>query len=71
MIDNRYLLESSPDLLTFEFDSIGPKGSITKVGADQKVVICKLAGKAGRRKGLIINDSKITALPSFRLKLIF
>ena len=31
MIDNRYLFESSPDLLTFEFDSIGPKGIITKV----------------------------------------
>lgn len=31
MINNRYLLESSPDLLTFEFDSIGPKGIITKV----------------------------------------
>ncbi|MEO8416824.1 MAG: hypothetical protein ABI472_24380 [Ginsengibacter sp.] len=31
MIDNRYLFESSPDLLTFEFDSIGPKGTITKV----------------------------------------
>ena len=31
MIDNRYLFESSPDLLTFDFDSIGPKGTITKV----------------------------------------
>ncbi|MBC7641942.1 MAG: hypothetical protein H7174_06325 [Flavobacterium sp.] len=31
MIDNRYLFESSPDLLTFEFESIGPKGIITKV----------------------------------------
>lgn len=31
MIENRYLFESSPDLLTFEFDSIGPKGIITKV----------------------------------------
>ncbi|MBX2921620.1 MAG: hypothetical protein KF746_05435 [Chitinophagaceae bacterium] len=31
MIDNRYSFESSPDLLTFEFDSIGPKGAITKV----------------------------------------
>lgn len=31
MIDNRYSFESSPDLLTFEFDSIGPKGTITKV----------------------------------------
>ncbi len=31
MIDNRYLFESSPDLLTFEFDSIGTKGIITKV----------------------------------------
>ncbi len=31
MIDNRYQFESSPDLLTFEFDSIGPKGSVTKV----------------------------------------
>ena len=31
MIDNRYQFESSPDLSTFEFDSIGPKGVITKV----------------------------------------
>ena len=31
MIENRYLLESSPDLLTFEFNSIGPKGTISKV----------------------------------------
>lgn len=31
MINNRYLFESSPDLLTFEFNSIGPKGIITKV----------------------------------------
>jgi hypothetical protein len=31
MIDNRYQFESSPDLLTFEFDSVGPKGVITKV----------------------------------------
>jgi hypothetical protein len=31
MINNRYLFESSPDFLTFEFDSIGPKGTITKV----------------------------------------
>jgi len=31
MIDNSYLFESSPDLLTFEFDSIGPKGTVTKV----------------------------------------
>lgn len=28
---NRYLFESSPDFLTFEFESIGPKGTITKV----------------------------------------
>ncbi len=31
MIDNRYQFESSPDLLTFEFDSVGPKGIVTKV----------------------------------------
>jgi hypothetical protein len=31
MIYNCYLFESSPDLLTFEFDSIGPKGIVTKV----------------------------------------
>ena len=31
MIDNRYMFESSPDFLTFEFESIGPKGKITKV----------------------------------------
>ncbi len=31
MIDNRYQFESSPDLMTFEFDSVGPKGSVTKV----------------------------------------
>ncbi len=31
MIDNRYQFESSPDLMTFEFDSVGPKGTVTKV----------------------------------------
>jgi hypothetical protein len=31
MINNGYQLESSPDLLTFEFDSVGPKGIVTKV----------------------------------------
>ena len=31
MIDDRYTLASSPDRLTFEFDSIGPKGTVTKV----------------------------------------
>lgn len=31
MLQDRYLFESSPDLLTFEFESIGPKGVITKV----------------------------------------
>ena len=30
-MNNCYLFESSPDLLTFEFDSIGPKGAVTKV----------------------------------------
>lgn len=31
MLYNHYPIESSSDLLTFEFESIGPKGSITKV----------------------------------------
>jgi hypothetical protein len=31
MNNNGYQFESSPDFLTFEFDSIGPKGVITKV----------------------------------------
>jgi hypothetical protein len=31
MLYNRYIFESSPDLLTFEFDSMGPKGIVTKV----------------------------------------
>jgi hypothetical protein len=31
MLNNRYQFESSPDLMTFEFDSVGPKGIITKV----------------------------------------
>jgi hypothetical protein len=31
MIDDRYELESSNDLMTFEFKSIGPQGIITKV----------------------------------------
>lgn len=31
MLKNRYQFESSPDLMTFEFDSVGPKGIITKV----------------------------------------
>ncbi|WP_207632580.1 DUF6934 family protein [Foetidibacter luteolus] len=31
MLDNRYSFESSPDMLTFEFNSTGPKGTITKV----------------------------------------
>lgn len=31
MIDSRYQFESSPDLMTFEFDSVGPKGTVTKV----------------------------------------
>lgn len=31
MINDRYLFESSPDLLTFEFESIGPKGKVIKV----------------------------------------
>lgn len=31
MIDNRYPFESSPDLLTFEFVSIGTKGTVIKV----------------------------------------
>lgn len=31
MLDNCYHVETSPDLQTFEFNSLGPKGSITKV----------------------------------------
>lgn len=31
MLDERYYVETSPDLQTFEFISLGPKGSITKV----------------------------------------
>ncbi len=31
MLDNCYHVETSPDLQTFEFTSLGPKGSITKV----------------------------------------
>ncbi|WP_210114271.1 DUF6934 family protein [Hymenobacter aquaticus] len=31
MINDRYTFASSPDLLTFEFDSVGPKGTVTKV----------------------------------------
>lgn len=31
MLANRYLLESAPDLLTFEFESIGPNGVVAKV----------------------------------------
>ena len=31
MIETHYQFESSPDLSTFEFESIGPKGVITKV----------------------------------------
>lgn len=30
MLDNRYQFESAPDLLTFEFESIGPVGIVTK-----------------------------------------
>jgi len=30
MLDNRYQFESAPDLLTFEFESIGPVGTVTK-----------------------------------------
>ncbi|MDQ2771176.1 MAG: hypothetical protein M3Y54_11830 [Bacteroidota bacterium] len=31
MITDRYTFETAPDLLTFEFESIGPKGKIAKV----------------------------------------
>ncbi len=31
MLDNCYHVKSSPDLLTYEFESVGPKGIITKV----------------------------------------
>ncbi len=31
MLDDRYLVETSPDLQTFEFISLGPKGDVTKV----------------------------------------
>ncbi|RYE35793.1 MAG: hypothetical protein EOP42_05725 [Sphingobacteriaceae bacterium] len=31
MLNDRYYVETSPDLQTFEFISFGPKGSITKV----------------------------------------
>lgn len=31
MLDDRYHVDTSPDLLTFEFVSVGPKGNITKV----------------------------------------
>ncbi len=31
MPDNHYQVETSPDLQTFEFVSVGPKGSIMKV----------------------------------------
>ncbi len=31
MLNNYYHVDTSPDLLTFEFVSVGPKGSITKV----------------------------------------
>ncbi len=30
MLDNRYQFESAPDLLTFEFESVGPVGIVTK-----------------------------------------
>lgn len=31
MLDNRYHVNTSSDLLTFEFVSVGPKGGVTKV----------------------------------------
>ena len=31
MIESHYLFESSPDLLTFEVGSVGPRGTVTKV----------------------------------------
>lgn len=31
MLESRYLFEISPDVLTFEFDSVGPKGTVAKV----------------------------------------
>ncbi len=31
MIDNRYNVRTSPDVQAFEFDSIGPRGTIKKV----------------------------------------
>ncbi len=31
MLDFHYHVDTSPDLLTFEFVSVGPKGSVTKV----------------------------------------
>jgi hypothetical protein len=31
MLENRYLIESSRDLMTFTFESVGPKGIVAKV----------------------------------------
>ncbi|WP_230687610.1 DUF6934 family protein [Hymenobacter ruricola] len=31
MLDNRYIFDISPDVLTFEFDSVGPNGTVAKV----------------------------------------
>ena len=36
MIYNRYLFESSPDFLTFEFESIGLKGQSPKLSVIPK-----------------------------------
>ena len=31
MLDERYAVKTAPDLTSFEFDSIGPKGTVSKV----------------------------------------
>jgi len=31
MLESRYIFDISPDVLTFEFESVGPKGTVAKV----------------------------------------